>query len=90
MGVRPERASRLDMNVAEAQRTRAGTDAIFAFCRLIKCAAASRTLLPLGVKVCCHGIGIRPQVQCSEVNIYGGDWREVIRSGGPFTITQWN
>lgn len=45
---------------------------------------------PLSTKVCWHRIGILLQAQLSGVNIYRGDWHEVIRSGGSFMITRGN
>lgn len=63
-------------------------DAVLIYSLLIQSLAACHTLPPLGMKVCWHSIGILLQTHLSGVNIYGGDWQEVIRSRGPFTITQ--
>lgn len=73
-----------------AKWMRGRTDAVFIYSPLIQYSVACHTLLPLGVKVCWHRIGILLQAQLSGVNIYRGYWHEVIRSGGPFMITQGN
>lgn len=64
-------------------------DAILIYSLLIKYSAACDTLPPLGPKVCSHRIGILVQAQLSGVNIYRGDWCEVIRVWGPFMINTW-
>ncbi len=69
---------------------RGRTDAVFIYLLLIQYSAACHTLPPLGVKVCWHRIGILLQAQLCGVNIYRGDWHEVIRSRGPFMITHRN
>ena len=60
---------------------RGRTDAVLIYSLLIQYSAACHTLPPLGVKVCRHRIGILLQALLAGVNIYRGDWHEVIRVG---------